>query len=194
MRQKTIFIIPGYKHRPDHKAYKEIAKMFKKEGYHPISVKIPWKDSTISENTQYFLKKYKKVTARKKYILGFSFGAMIAFLASTKVKTHGLILCSLSPYFKEDLINIDITAKTPMTRLRYYDFSSLHCKSLSKQIKAKQILMLYGLNEEKSLIKRVRKTYNHIDSEYKYLMPIKETEHNIASKKYLFTIHQATKE
>ena len=141
--KKTVFVIPGFKHKPQNKAYKQIAKMLKSEGYSPILVNIPWRQTTISENTKFFLKKYKKINSRKKYILGFSFGAMIAFVASTKVSVSGLILCSLSPYFKEDLLKVNSALFSSLAAERYQDFSKLHCATLAKQIKAKQILMLY---------------------------------------------------
>lgn len=176
-RKKVIYIIPGYKHRPTNKAYKAIVKIVKSQGYTPILITIPWSKSTISENTSYFLKEFKKINAKKKYILGFSFGAMIAFIASTKVKVSGLILCSLSPYFKEDIAS-----------------SQFHCARLAKQLKAKQILMLYGARETKSLISRVTQAYDQIPSLHKYLIPIKETEHDIGNKKYLHKIHQVARE
>lgn len=192
--EKTIFIIPGFRHLPTNKAYKEIARMLKKEGYLPILIKIPWKQTTISENTQFFLKKYKKIATKKKYILGFSFGAMIAFIASTKVSTSGLILCSLSPYFKEDLSKANNRLVSSVTINRYQDFSKLHCATLAKKIKAKKILMLYGARETKPLIRRVNETFNLISSKHKYLIPILKTEHNIGDKRYLHTIHQAARE
>lgn len=174
--EKIVFIIPGFKHRPTNKAYKEIAKILKNEGYQPILITIPWKQATISENTEYFLQEYKKIKARQKYILGFSFGAIIAFNASTKVSTSGLILCSLSPYFKEDVSS-----------------SKLHCATLAKKIKAKKIHMLYGKKEAKSLIRRVSSAYRQISVAQKYIIPIKDTEHNIGDKRYLHTIAQIAK-
>ena len=176
LRKKTIFIIPGHRQLPTNKAYKEIVKFLKKEGYHPIIVSLSWRNNGFLDNTEYFLKKYKKVNREKKYILGFSFGAMVAFLASTKVDVSGLILCSLSPYFKEDL-----------------ESSSLHFADLVKQIKAKQILMVYGTKEERTLIRRVRKAYADMPLENKYLYTIKGIDHTIGNKKYLQTIHQAAK-
>ena len=177
MNRKTVFIIPGFKQKPTSRAYKTISKILKSEGYFPVLVSIPWKKSTISENTEFFLKKYKKIDTKKKYILGFSFGAMIAFLASTKVRTAGLILCSLSPYFKEDISS-----------------SPLRCTTLAKQTKAKQIHLLYGTRETKSLITRVTDAFDNINSTRKYLIPIQKTEHNIGDKRYLRTILQATRD
>lgn len=188
--KKTIYVIPGFRHQPKQKAYKEMAKMLKVEGYQPIMVPVSWRQSTISENTEHFLKVYKKIKTRKKYILGFSFGAMIALLASTKVSTAGLILCSLSPYFQEDMKRVK---KSSVSQLMKDDFSSLHCGTLVKQIKAKQIHMLYGAKETKSLINRVTNTFDQMVSEDKYLTSIKSTEHDIGNKKYLQQIHQVAK-
>lgn len=192
MKKKTIFIIPGFKQRPTHKAYKEIAKVLKSRGHNPILVAIPWKQTTISENIAYFLKEYKKIKTREKYILGFSFGAMIAFIAATKVSTAGLILCSLSPYFKEDVTKSKKILVSALAIQRHEDFSQFHSETLAKKIKAKQILMLYGALEDRVLIRRVTQTYNHIVSTQKYLFPIQQTEHNITDRRYLQTIHQAT--
>ncbi len=192
MKRKTIFIVPGYKHKPSNKAYKIITSMLKSDGHRPISVSIPWKQTTISENTEYFLKKYKRIRARNKYILGFSFGAMIAFLASTKVSASGLILCSMSPYFKEDLSKVN-SNDSVLRRLRYEDFSKLNSAALAKEIKAKQILMMFGDKEEKSLIKRVTKTYRQLVTPYKRLITVRETDHNIGNKRYLHSIHHIFK-
>lgn len=192
--EKIVFIIPGFRQKPTQKAYRQIAKLLKKEGYSPVPITIPWKQTTISENTEYFLKKYSQVLAKKSkrikiklYILGFSFGAMIAFLASTKIKIAGLILCSLSPFFKEDL--------PKMTKdWRYYDFSQLHCKTLTKKIKAKKVMMLYGKKETKPLIHRVTATYKQLPITKKYLFAIDKTEHNISDKRYVSTIHHVAQQ
>lgn len=189
LAKKSVFIIPGFRQKTTNKAYKTIARMLKKEGYTPIPVIIPWKNTTVTQNTAYFLQEYKKNTAKKKYILGFSFGAVIAFLAATKIHTHGLILCSLSPYFKEDLVRLGIRK----TSNRYQDFLATRCKVLAKQIKAKQILMLYGTKETKPLINRVHYAFSHIISSNKYLIPIQQTEHNIGGKRYLDSIHLGVK-
>ncbi len=192
-QKKVIFIIPGFRHKATNKAYKKLAGNLRKVGYRPILVSIPWKQTTISQNTEYFLKKYKKITTREKYILGFSFGAMIAFLASTKVAASGVILCSLSPYFQEDLTKGNESWKSSIMKQRYDDFSRLHCATLAKKIKAKQILMLYGTKEAKALIHRVTEAFNQISTRRKYLIPVLQTEHNIAHKNYMNKIHQVAR-
>lgn len=186
-KKKVMFIIPGFNHLPTSRAYKQISKILKSEGYFPILIKIPWKNKTILENTEYFLKEYRKIKSKKKYILGFSFGAIIAFIASTKVRSSGLILCSLSPFFREDLL--ESGGKTQSNK----DFYKLRCATLARKIKSKQILMMYGALEAKSLIKRVTDAFNRIYSANKFLISIYKTEHNIGAKRYLSEIHQAAK-
>jgi len=188
--KKTVFIVPGYRHTPKQKAYQAIAVMLKNEGYEPILVTIPWKESTISENTKLFLSQFKKIQRKKKYILGFSFGAMIAFLAATKVEVEGLILCSLSPYFQEDLPKVRKNLLSPIQKERYEDFSTLRCAALAKQIKAKQVLMVYGSKEARPLKKRVNTAFTQITKKKKYLMSIKEADHTLGDKRYLNTLHQ----
>lgn len=192
-QSKVFFIIPGYKHKPENKAYREIAKALRKQGYHPVNIKIRWKKSTISENTRYFLQKFNQIKSRKKYILGFSFGAIIAFLASTKVRSSGVILCSLSPYFKQDLSSTNLYLGSPLRKQRFLDFSKLQNRILAKKIRTKNVIMLYGSKEEKSLRKRVNDTYKYIMSKNKHLISIEKTEHNIGDRRYLETIYQAAK-
>lgn len=186
---KTVFIIPGFRQKTNSKTYKSLTKILKKEGYNPMVIDMPWKKSTLSQNADYFLQKYKKTEAKKKYIFGFSFGAIIALLASTKVRSNGLILCSLSPYFKEDLLRLGIQKNST----RYQDFLKMRCKVLAKQIKAKRILMLYGTKETKPLINRVHFAFSHITSSNKYLIPIQQTEHNLGGKRYMDSIHLGIK-
>ena len=190
--KKVLFVIPGFRQQPTSRAYKELGKLLKNCGYSPILVKIPWKNSTISQNTEYFLKKFEKTKTQKKYILGFSYGAMIALIASTKVSSSGLIICSLSPYFKEDVTKTNKAISTLMYQ-RYKDFAKLHCGTLAKHIKARQIIMLYGTEESKTLIRRATKAFSQIRSRRKYLIPILKTEHDIGSKRYLDTIDLAAR-
>lgn len=194
MRQdKVIFVIPGFRQKTTSNAYKTLAKVLKSEGYYPVLVRIPWRNSTISQNSDYFLNKFKKYEAKKTYVLGFSYGAMIAFIASTFVKTDGLILCSLSPYFKEDVSLSQKKSVSTLTKLRLKDFAKHSCSRLAQETKARQIVILYGTEEATSLIRRATRAFNQIQKRKKYIIPILKTEHNIGDKKYLQTIELAAR-
>lgn len=192
MQKRYIFIIPGFRQSVISRAYKNLASLLKEEGYAPVPVKIPWKNSTILENTEYFLKKYNKISSKEKYILGFSYGAMIAFIAGTKVASRGLILCSLSPYFKEDIDTRTNLAKSQLAQQRYEDFLKLKCQDLAKKLKSKQVLMLYGTLEARILINRVSSAFKEIQTKNKLLVKIKKAEHDISNKKYMYAVLRAS--
>lgn len=54
-----------------------------------------------------YLEEYRRQLKHKEndevYLFGFSLGAMLAFIIAKEVNAKKLILCSLSPFFKEDL-------------------------------------------------------------------------------------------
>lgn len=197
-RTKIVFIIPGFRHKVSQKSYKDLAGRFRKAGYFVVSVSIEWRSTTIIDNLACFFKQYEKVmkqqplTQSDVYIVGFSYGALIAFLAATKINIQGLMLCSLSPFFKEDLPKKIPTNSSFLEEKRYEVFSSLKTKEIAKKVKAKKIMMLYGEKESKKLINRTKSAFRAIGSKDKFLFSIKNTEHEIASKKYISAIHFAT--
>ncbi len=108
--KKVAYIIPGYQQSyKNKKGYNKIAEFFKEKGIKPIHIELKWNYKNPIQFERYisqFLKKYKKPKNTKVYILGFSFGSMIALMSEFKTRPEALILCSLSPYFKEDLPKI----------------------------------------------------------------------------------------
>ena len=104
--KKIAYIIPGYgESLANQPVYKRVAKVFAERGIEPVQVTIDWhhqKPSKFSDYVNQFLRQRKKTKNAEIYVLGFSFGAVIAFLSAAKIKPNVLILCSLSPYFLED--------------------------------------------------------------------------------------------
>jgi len=195
--QKIVFIIPGYRHNTSQKGYLKLVKILKTENFYSIKVNIPWRQSTIIQNMEFFLKTYKKnlkkIGKKEVYLLGFSYGALIAFLAATEIKVSGLILCSLSPFFKEDLTKIKIRNLSILEKKRFENFSKLKSIILAKKIKAKKVMMIYGEKESKPLIARVKKIFKQINLSVKYLFTIQNVAHNISDTKYISAIHLVAK-
>ena len=195
--EKIVFIIPGFRQKISQKGYVALKKKLKNEGYIVVSIGIPWRDSTIIDNADYFLKKFKsklsklETSAKHVYLLGFSYGALIAFVTSTKIAVKGLILCSLSPFFKEDLPKKLSQNISLLQEKRHSAFIALSAKKLAKKVKAKNVMMLYGEKESAHLIKRTKSAFSAIDSQKKYLFSIQNTEHNIADIKYISAIRFA---
>lgn len=183
--ERAVFIIPGYQQLPTAKAYRQIAQVFLKQGFSPTAIKIPWNEKTISQNSDDFLREFEKKKTVEKYLFGFSYGAMMALVAAAKIKVFGLILCSLSPYFREDLLK----KENPQLE----EFINLRAKTLARKIKAKKVLLLYGKREDNSLKKRVIDVFGDLGTSQKYIFPIEKTEHEISAQAYLRKISQAIK-
>ena len=197
MSSKIVFIIPGFRHKISHKGYGLLKKTLQKEGFRVIPIAVPWKGSTIAGNTSFFLEKFSKkleklgVASKDVYCLGFSYGALIAFLVATKIPVKGLFLCSLSPFFKEDLPK-HYTVLSKLQEKRFDEFAKLRHSLLVKKIRAKSVCMLYGEKESTALINRSKKTFRAISVKTKYLFSIKKTDHAISDKKYINAIQFAT--
>lgn len=181
--KKVAFIIPGFESSPEKAEYQSIGKFFKQKGIKPVYVKVKWKYSTISENVTEFISLLNSTKANRKYILGFSFGAIIAYLSATQIKVDTLILCSLSPYFSEDLPNIKNSWKKHVGKKRLKDFEQISDSKLASKIDAETYL-LFGTKEGPEIKKRVNSTYNYLKNK-KHLIRLDGVKHNLADKRYL---------
>lgn len=185
---KIAYIIPGSGESPDEKAYRQISNFFRKKGIKPIPIKINWKYKLMPDYIEQFRQQAK--IKNPDYILGFSFGAMIALISSDEIKPKKLILCSLSPWFKEDLPRLKktwlkITGKRQTKILKEYSF-----KKISKRVNSKTIL-IYGSKEAKELERRVKDAHRKIKNSE--LIKIQNVKHKLADERYLKTISDVIK-
>ncbi len=141
---KTIYFLPGYGENMDTKGYPRIIRIMESAGFKVIPIKINWKHKVMSDYVKQFEEQYGSTHNRgnEVYILGFSFGAMVAFIAAaTFAEPHALFLCSLSPYFKEDLNHIEKSWKKDIGKKRVADFEKLSFNNLADQITCKTYLL-----------------------------------------------------
>ncbi|MDZ4231277.1 MAG: hypothetical protein U1C52_00590 [Patescibacteria group bacterium] len=185
--KKIAYIIPGYcESHLRQRGYNKIAKFFEEYGIEPIHVDIDWKQSSperFSNYTEQFLEIYKKPKGVEVYILGFSYGATIAFLTTTKTKPKTLILCSLSPYFKEDLNGM----KPSWIRWFRKNFieSDYSFTKLAPKVKSKTYLIV-GDEEDKSCLIRAKDAREKIQDSK--LSIAKGAKHKIGQREYLETV------
>lgn len=184
---KRIFIIPGFKHKSTQKDYLDVVDIFRKKGFEPKIVEVKWNNRTFSQWLNEFLMFYEEHKSDEITLLGFSYGAMIALVAATKIKPTNLILCSLSPYFSEDIPKLKKYWLQSIGKKRVNDFSKLNFKEIAQQIKCKTHLLI-GEKESKKysgLELRVSEANRLIKSE---LIRIKNADHNIGQEEYLEAI------
>ncbi len=187
--KKIAYIIPGYcESHARQRGYDKVAKFFEDNGIEPIHMEIDWakkKPEKFSYYTEEFLKAYKKPRNTKVYILGFSYGATIAFLTASKTKPDALILCSLSPYFEEDLKTLK---KSWVKWFRQHFIESDYSfKKTAPKIKSPTHLIV-GDKEDKACIIRAKDAKRNIANSK--LSIAKNAKHKIGQKEYLAAIEK----
>ena len=190
---KIAYIIPGY--RESHlkqSGYKKVAKIFESRGITPIQVPIRWKKKGPERFADYaarFLKFYKKKKGDKVYVLGFSYGATIAFLTATRTKPTALILCSLSPYFREDQKNL----KPAWLRWWKKQFveSDYSFAQLAPKIKTRTYLIV-GTKEPAVCLLRAKDATRKLQNSC--LIKARDAKHTIGQKQYLAVVEKVIAE
>ncbi len=194
--QKVVYIIPAFQENPNSEIYKKISRVFKNIGIKPITVRINWnsKRNLMEDYQKQFVDIYKKVNIRGDvvYLFGFSAGAWIAFMASLEIKPKKVFLCSLSPYFREDMKLWTRDWIDSIGDKRFNAFKTHKFGSLVKRFRSESIIFV-GKNEDPKgiLIRRAKIAHKSIKNSK--LVIIHGLEHNIRQKEYLETIKKYIK-
>lgn len=138
-----LFIIPGFTHKASDQTYAWLKKELS-DKYEIDIVSIDWKRKVMSDYVAEFLAHYQANKAQKNYILGFSFGAMIALLTAQETKPDKLFLCSLSPYFKEDLPKLKTWWKNFMGKRRMLDFKQHSARNAAQNLRMPTTVFIGG--------------------------------------------------
>lgn len=160
LMKKRLTIIPGGWHKPTDKCYQWMIRYFKDQGFEVRVITIEWKRHTMSDLVEQFQQQFQKEKAVKEYLLGFSFGAMIASIAAAELKPDRLFLCSLSPYFSADVKSIQKADARFLGYRRLEDFKKYNARPIAKAIKSPTVVFC-GEREGKrypALLKRCKET------------------------------------
>jgi hypothetical protein len=131
---QTFFIIPGFKERATDTQYRWLISHIKKNGWKAIQVPVVWNNSVISQNAEDFKKFYLKHKSERNQILGFSYGAVITFLAAETLHPDHIYLCSLSPDFKEDIKSMSPWIKRYIGKNRCNDTFTRSAKRIARNL------------------------------------------------------------
>lgn len=152
MEKRVAFIIPGYNEPTNLFRYRKIAKFFKSKGIKVIQVNLNWKYKVMSDYINEFRDVFKENKGRENIFFGFSFGAFVSFASAIELKPKIIVLCSISPYFVEDLKIFPKSWKKREKR-RLLDMKIFEFNKMVKKIKCKTYLFV-GEKEHKILINR----------------------------------------
>lgn len=187
---KIVYIIPGFGESVKLKGYQKIINSFKLKGFKPVTIKIDWNYKVLSDYVVQFLSQLAHKKSDKVYVLGFSYGALIAFITSEQVKPDIQFLCSLSPHFKEDLVSFKKSWKKYLGTRRINDLANFSFDKLSKT-SANKTIMFMGTNEREKFPlfeKRVKLANKLIKNSE--LIEIESVDHNISQKEYYESVQK----
>lgn len=190
MKTRVAFIIPGYNYKPTRREYKKIGQYFQEKGITPVGIGLDWKKPiprNFDDYLQEFLAQAKKHRADEIYVLGFSLGAVTALLTAQKLKPKAIILCSLSPYFEDDWVNL----KKPWLawwRKHYKDLGILSDRVKGLKIKS---YLLVGSKEDKSCLLRAKSAHALLPQST--LKIVLGAEHKLQQEPYLKAVEKVIK-
>ncbi len=146
-------------------------------------VPIHWDRRVMTEWVTEFEQFFAKYRGVKNYVLGFSYGAMIALASAKRVHPDKLFLCSLSPYFNEDLPKIPVRWKKFIGKRRVQDFKKFRVAEITKETKIPTTVFLGEVEAKKfsTLEYRCRETAKHLKAS---LITIPGAPHDIGNAHY----------
>lgn len=185
---KKIFIIPGFKQKPTSKSFVWLKNFLVDKKYKVEIVPITWNYKTMSDYVSEFENFYNKNKVEENYILGFSYGAVIAFITAEKLKPEKIFLCSLSSDFKEDVSSMSNFIKQYIGKKRVLDCLTRSGKGIAKKLTIPTIIF-YGELEGKlypQLRKRCEETAKLVRNSK--LVIVKNSPHDILHPDYMEAI------
>ena len=143
---KTVLFIPGFQEDAHSRDYAAVLTAIEEKGYVARLVGVHWNYRTLDDWVRQVEKEYAQLDSDQTILAGFSFGAMTALAVAARRTPAQLWLCSLSPYFAEDLPGIRPAWLAYIGKRRAAVFSKLLFAELAQKIKCKTIIFI-GSNE-----------------------------------------------
>lgn len=174
----VLYIIPGFGEYKHEQAYVRLRALCEKQGFVVCVADITWKYRVMSQYVDEFLSQVKP--SDELYVLGFSYGAMVAVLSAPTHAPRALILCSLSPCFQEDLHKFKNSWKAMTGVRRMKDFEQYSFTTLAQQVSCKTVIVS-GMQELDVLKERARASHEVLyDSELIWV----DAPHDISHPEY----------
>lgn len=178
---KNLIIIPGFGETTRQPSYRQIAIFAREKGFNVLVFNPKWQRRVATDwinEFKQFIKRHAPLS-RNTVVLGFSFGAYIAINATQNIKFKKLLLCSLSPYFRDDITKLPALAYKILGARRMKDFRKYAFPSVSQE----PAVFFVGDKDLSMVVERTKKSYKQWHSPKK-LEIVRGAEH-VIDKKYL---------
>lgn len=190
---KTVLFVPGFKEHITSRDYTSTIDAIKKSGYIVEFVDINWDKTTIDNWLATLEERYLQYNPSDVILAGFSFGAMTAYVAAARRVPSELWLCSLSPYFHED-IQSEHMKKSWLSYIghrRVAAFDKLIFRSLAAKIRCKTLIFAGAIEMNKwpDMKKRTLEAEELLANITLYI--VEHVGHDVADASYTATIQRA---
>ena len=138
--QVTFFIIPGFRQSVADDLYQWLVRYLSHKQINIVAVEIHWNYRTMRDYITEFQIIYQKNKTKVNYVLGFSYGAVIAVMTGQDLLVDRLLLCSLSPDFAEDRTAMSPEIVTYIGKKRYTEASSRLAQAIAKNLTVQTVL------------------------------------------------------
>lgn len=145
---KTIFIIPGFKQKPRDKCFQWLENFLRQKGFNVVRISIIWDHHTMSDYVAEFKKQYNSHRTGNDYVLGFSYGAVVALISANELRPKKIYLCSLSSDFKEDIGAMKPWIRKLVGKKRIGDMKKRSGREFAKNLAVPSVIF-YGETEGK---------------------------------------------
>jgi len=195
-KNKTFFFIPGFKQKATDKQFIRLSRFLKTNGFRVIKVNMCWDYKVMSDYIQSFKDFYNKYKSHNNYILGFSYGAVIALSAANELspRPKKIYLCSLSPDFKEDLVKMRPWIKKLIGKRRLADIKKRSAIKIAKNLRVASVIF-YGEREAKKYPElKIRCEKTAYLARNSKLIVVKNVSHKLNDSEYIKSIQQELKQ
>lgn len=186
-KNSKIYILPGWGSRYTDKDYKYLMKEAKKKSYDFVDLKIATRNKKYclgnDKSVREIINKIKKQILNKhkekeNVLIGFSIGALQAYLLATELEFKKVILCSISTMLKRDIESVDKKEFTNIiTEEQYTELSKIDYE----RIKSGEVFFMVGDKEGDYMKSRIREIAKLNNAK---IVEIKDQDHYF-NKKYV---------
>lgn len=150
---KTAFLLGGFDLHSTAKdgLYPVIEQGLRAHGYNVVPTDISWRRKVHTQYVKEFIELYNSQKTEHNIIIGNSFGAVVAFLATPQIDVDEIYLCSLSPFFNEDRQRLpDAYGIKYFGKRRLNDLRSYSADEVAASINGTKVHVLYGEKEHQT--------------------------------------------
>jgi pimeloyl-ACP methyl ester carboxylesterase len=185
---KTVLFVPGFRDSATADEYDRLRVVIREQGYSVRLVPIRWSRTTIRHWVPELVQVLDEYDPAKTILAGYSYGAMTAFVTAAQRNPHQLWLCSLSPYFAEDLSHLDPAWLKSIGVRRVKSFEQLPFEPLASTITCDTLIMV-GQDEAGQSFIRAQEAARLIPRSRLVVAP--NSGHDATTKDYLRALGKA---